>query len=52
MQADHQPWEGCTVDRLEGVVDEVMLSTTLTKVNLCRKLDEEDGAIGEGVPTC
>ncbi len=52
MEADHQPWEGCTVDRLESVVDEVMLSTALTKVDLCGELDEEDGAVGEGVPAC
>ncbi len=29
-----------------------MLGTALTKVNLCGELDEEDGAVGEGVPTC
>ena len=27
-----------------------MLGASLTKVNLCGELDEEDGAIGEGVP--
>jgi len=29
-----------------------MLSTALPEVNLCGELDEEDGAVGEGVPTC
>jgi len=51
VEPDHQPWEGCTVDGLEGIVDEVMLGTALAKVNLCGELDEEDGAVGEGVPT-
>ena len=29
-----------------------MLRTALPKVDLCGELDEEDGAVGEGVPTC
>jgi len=29
-----------------------MLGAALPKVNLCGELDEEDGAVGEGVPTC
>ncbi len=54
MEAHNQPWEGGSVDGLELIVDEVVLGAALTEVNLCGELDEEDGAIGEGVPvrTC
>lgn len=50
VEANHQPWVDGSVDRLELIVDEVMLSAALTKVNLSGELDEEDGAVGERVP--
>ena len=50
MESHNQPGVGSAVHRLEGVVDEVVLSAALAKVDLSGELDEEDWAIGKGVP--
>ena len=49
MEANHQPGEDSAVDGFQGLQDEVMLGAALPKVDLCGELDEEDGAVLEGV---
>lgn len=50
MESHNQPWVSGAVHCLEGIVNKVVLSAALAKVNLSGELDEEDWAVGEGIP--